>query len=189
ALAGTRGLDLLEFVAADGSIVSSAEWPERFSYHEDWLLEPRDWKSLGGFLRREELPGGFALALVAVHVVNVQDHKLFVTGGHTLDREFLQSLVLPSGMRAMLYRDIEGREPLLGGDAADRTRLAPLIQQVRSTRREASATIGTGAEAETFYALPLLGYENNLLGALLVGSSRRDLVQLESALRKIGAWV
>jgi signal transduction histidine kinase len=189
ALARTRGLDLLELVAADGAIISSAEWPARFGYHEDWLLAEQDWKALGGFLRREELPEGFALALVAVRVVNVQDHKLYVTGGHTLDREFLESLVLPTGMRAMLYRNLETQQSLLGGEAADQTRLQPLIEQVRKTRREATATLGTGAASETFYALPLLGYENNLLGALLVGSSRRALVELESSLRTIGAWV
>ena len=189
ALARTRGLDLLEFVAADGAIVSSAEWPARFGYHEDWLLAPQDWKALGGFLRRAELPEGFTLALVAVSVVNVLDHRLFVTGGHQLDRGFIESLVLPAGMRAMLYRNIEAHESLLGGMPEDEARLQPLIEQVQKTHKEANATIGTGASAETFYALPLMGLENHLLGALLVGSSRRALVELESSLRKIGAWV
>ena len=45
------------------------------------------------------------------------------------------------------------------------------------------APSGSGAEAETFHALPLPGYENNLLGVLLIGSSRRDLVELEASLR------
>ena len=189
ALARAHGLDLLELVAGDGSIVSSAEWPARFGYHEDWLLANRDWKALGGFLRGEELPDGYTLALAAVSVVNVQDRRLYVTGGHQLDQGFLESLVLPEGMRAMLYRNLESQQQLLGGQPADQVRLQPLIQQVQNTRREATATIGSGSAAETFYALPLAGYENNLLGALLVGSSRRALVELESSLRTIGTWV
>src|SRR5215472_19131605 len=34
-LAAAHGLDLLELVAADGTIISSAEWPARFGYKEE----------------------------------------------------------------------------------------------------------------------------------------------------------
>jgi len=34
-LADAHGLDLLELVAGDGAIVSSAEWPARFGYKEE----------------------------------------------------------------------------------------------------------------------------------------------------------
>src|SRR5439155_26364971 len=37
AIAKSRGLDLLEFVTVDGAIISSAEWPARFGYKEEWL--------------------------------------------------------------------------------------------------------------------------------------------------------
>jgi len=36
--AATHDLQMLELVAPDGAIVSSAEWPARFGYKEDWLL-------------------------------------------------------------------------------------------------------------------------------------------------------
>src|ERR1019366_6452759 len=65
-LASAHGLGLLELVAGGGAIVSSAEWPPRFGYQEDWLGEPADGESRGAFLRREELPDGVTLALVAV---------------------------------------------------------------------------------------------------------------------------
>ena len=55
--------------------------------------------------------------------------------------------------------------------------------------RESRDTVGSGADAETFYALPLQGYQDSLLGVLLVGSSRRDMVRLESSLRNIGITV
>ncbi len=41
ALAAAHGLDLLELVAGDGSIVSSAEWPARFGYKDEWLAAGR----------------------------------------------------------------------------------------------------------------------------------------------------
>jgi hypothetical protein len=44
-LAAAHGLGLLELVADDGTIVSSAEWPARFGYKEAWLTERSDWKA------------------------------------------------------------------------------------------------------------------------------------------------
>src|ERR1035441_3352343 len=66
ALGSTHGLDLLELVAGDGTIVSSAEWPARFGYKEDWLSGEPDWQARGAFLKREDLPEGVAMALMAV---------------------------------------------------------------------------------------------------------------------------
>jgi two-component system, NtrC family, nitrogen regulation sensor histidine kinase NtrY len=175
ALASAHGLDLLELVGANGKIVSSAEWPARFDYPEDWLAPTET-----AVLRREELEQGMTLALSAVRVVTVADRKLYVIGGQQLDAEFLSTLVLPAGMRVLLWRDL-GTGDLLG--------LASLIESVKATKREATATIGSGANAETFHALPLTGYDGSLMAALLVGSSRRDLVQLETNMRNIGIAV
>jgi two-component system nitrogen regulation sensor histidine kinase NtrY len=68
-LAATNRLDLLELVAGDGAIVSSAQWPARFGYKEDWLASEPDWQSRPAFLKREELPDAVTLALVAVRTV------------------------------------------------------------------------------------------------------------------------
>jgi two-component system nitrogen regulation sensor histidine kinase NtrY len=182
-LASAHALDLLELVAADGAIISSAEWPARFGYKEEWLAGSEDWATRGAFLRREELPEGMTLALAAVRVVTAGDRKMYVVGGQQLDQEFLSTLVLPKGMRVLLWRDLGATQT--GG----LPELAPLIQQVKLTKREGAATIGRGSDAETFHALPLTGYDGSLLAELLVGSSRRDLVQLESSLRNIGIAV
>ncbi|HWB84897.1 MAG TPA: ATP-binding protein [Bryobacteraceae bacterium] len=195
-LASAHGLDLLELVADDGTILSSAQWPARFGYKEDWLSGV-DWKSHGAFLKREELPDRVTLSLVAVAPVTAGDRKLYVVGGQLLDREFLSTLVLPAGMRVLLYRDLEPRfSPAAlidsAGPVAQAERLQPLIDQVRSRRSEETSTVrwaSSAASAETFHALPLNGYRDNLLGVLLVGSSRRDLVQLEASLRRTGIWV
>jgi hypothetical protein len=93
--AATHDLDLLELVAADGAIVSSAQWPARFGYKEEWLTSGADWKERGAFLRREELPQGVTLALMAVGTATEGDRKLYVVGGRELDREFLSTLGLP----------------------------------------------------------------------------------------------
>jgi len=193
-IAAAHGLGLLELVAGDGSIISSAEWPARFGYKEDWLLSRDNWRSLGAFLKREELPDGVTLALVAVATVNAGDRTLYIVGGQELDRQFLSTLVLPSGMRALLYRNLSERFSAAelidsSGPVARSAPLQPLVESVMAQPRETTRTIGTGATAETFHALPLLGYENNLLGVLLVGSSRRSLVELETSLRTTGIVV
>jgi two-component system, NtrC family, nitrogen regulation sensor histidine kinase NtrY len=171
-LASAQGLELLELVSGDGSIISSAEWPARFLYKEDFLA-PTD----TAVLRREELPTGMTLALSAVRVVTAGDRKLYVIGGQQLDEKLLSTVVLPRGMRVLLWRDLGGNDvPGLG----------PLIERVKATKQEQTATIGSGAAAETFHALPLMGYDGSLMAALLVGSSRRDLVELETSQRTVG---
>ena len=135
--AATHDLDLLELVAADGAIVSSAQWPARFGYKEEWLTSGVDWKERGAFLRREELPQGVTLALMAVGTATEGDRKLYVVGGRELDREFLSTLVLPAGMRVLLYRNLEaGFRPAelidAAGPAAGSGVLRPLIERVQT---------------------------------------------------------
>jgi signal transduction histidine kinase len=193
-LARSHALDLLELVSGDGTIVSSAEWPARFGYKEEWLTSGQDWSRRGAFLRREELEQRVTLSLVAVAVAAEGDHKLYVVGGQELDREFLGTLVLPEGMRVLLYRNLEPQftpAELIGatGPVAHAELLRPLIERVQQQRREASATIGSGADAETFQAVPLPGLEESIPGVLLIASSRRELVRLENSLLWTGIWV
>jgi nitrogen fixation/metabolism regulation signal transduction histidine kinase len=49
--------------------------------------------------------------------------------------------------------------------------------------------VGSGAEAETLRALPLMGVGNELLGILLISSSSPELVKLEAFLRWTGVIV
>jgi len=198
-LAASHQLDFVEIVADDGTRVSSAQWPARFGYKNDWVASERDWNSRGAFLRREELPDNVALALSAVRTVSVGEKKLYIIGGQRLDKEFLASLVLPAGMRALLYRNLE---PVFvpsaltdgSGEVRQADRFAPLIEQVRRSggSREVQQTIAWSAEsadAETFHAIPLTGRQNELLGILLVGSSRRELVTLVTFIRNLAVLV
>ena len=194
-LASSHGLDYLELVAGDGSIVSSAQWPARFAYKEAWLTEPADWKSQPAFLKREDLPDDAALALEAVRVRTVGDARLYVIAGRRLDSAFLTSLVLPPGMRVLLYRNLEpafSPQALAGVAGQDAAKLAPLIEQVRRENREGIGEIQWSADeagAEAFHAIPLDGRDRRPLGVLLIGSSRRQVVALMHSIRNVGLGV
>ena len=101
-LATAQGLDFLDIVAADGTIISSAHWPAQFGYRHPWVapsvIHPR---SSEEFLQAVELPHEIALGLVAVHKVGTDNRSIYVAGGRRLDRQFLESVVLPPGMRVL----------------------------------------------------------------------------------------
>ena len=103
-LADNQQLDFLEFVDSSGTILSSAQWPAKFGYKESSL--PAGAPLEAAFLRQEELPDGAALSLSAIRQVEVGDKPIFVIGGRRLDQDFMASLELPAGMRAMLYRNL-----------------------------------------------------------------------------------
>jgi signal transduction histidine kinase len=195
ALAATQGLDFLELVAGDGTIVSSAQSPARFGYKEAWLVEPVDWAAEPAFLKREDLPDEAALALEAVRVVTVGEGRLLVIAGRRLDSAFLASLVQPFGTRALLYRNLEpvfSSQALAGVAATEAEKLAPLIERVRRENRKVNDEIqwsADAASAETFHATPLRGRDGRPLGVLLVGSSRRQVVRLVRSIRKAGLYV
>lgn len=187
-------LDLLEVVATDGTIISSAQWPARFGYQED--VAP-DLLSKGAVLRLVPLPDGATLGLMAASKVIVGDKTLFILGGRRLDREFISSLTLPAGMRALLYRNLQpgfSAQSLIGpagamdNASANAERLAPLIVRVQQEGRDADETVrwsADTADSESFHAIPLKGASGALLGVLLVGSSRRSLIELQ---RHIGVF-
>ena len=83
-LAREQSLDFLELVAADGSIISSAEWPARFGYKESWLLQSAESKNT--FLKREELADGAALGLITARTVKAGNEELYIAGGQKLDK-------------------------------------------------------------------------------------------------------
>jgi signal transduction histidine kinase len=173
-LAHDLSLDFLEVVGPNGSIISSAEWPARFAYKEDWLLQGTDWN--GAFLRREELSDGAALGLIAVRTAKAGDFQLFVAGGQRLDKEFLDSLPVVEGMRVQLYRTFEPLAPLdtLGSKLA-----ATLVQEIQKQPRELMRTGPNSAIS----AIPLFGRDHQLLAILLVESSRAELVSLKRYIR------
>jgi signal transduction histidine kinase len=193
-----HGMDFVEFVNWDGTIISSAQYPARVGYKNDWVTTAKDWRGTPAFLKREELPDGVALSVTAVRTVSGGNEKsLYIIGGWRLDQNFLAALVLPSGMRALLYRNlepgfVEAALTDVNGSADNPDRFRGLIEQVQRNPQPVVRTINwtaDAASAEAFHALPLLGRNNELLGVLLVGSSRKELVLLTRRIVTIAAVV
>jgi signal transduction histidine kinase len=193
-----HGLDFAEFVKYDGVLVSSAQYPARVGYKNDWVTSVKEWNDSPAFLRKEELSDGVALSLTVVRTNStVADKSLYVVAGRRMDQNFLASLVLPAGMRALIYTNLEpnfSAASLLADkiDAEQAERFAPLVDQLQKQPQSMVRTIEwtrDPADAETFHAIPLMGRSNELLGVFFVGSSRKELVLLTRQILKIAAAV
>jgi len=190
-------LDFLDFVATDGAIISSNEWPARFGYKMDWLTQTLDWAPVGSFLAKVDTQDGPALGLMAVSTVRVGDRDLYILGGERLGKEFLSSLALPSGMRALLYLDLQPDFDSTNlvdaaGPVSDGDQFGSFIKQERQQPLEQTFRIAwtpDPASAEAFHTLPLLGRQKELLGVLLIGSSQREVVKLEQRIRDLALAV
>jgi two-component system, NtrC family, nitrogen regulation sensor histidine kinase NtrY len=200
ALAGQQQLDFLELVDHSGIILSSAQWQAKFGYPETAISETTTSASAapaGAFLKREELPDRPTLGLFAVRAARVGEQPVYVIGGERLDQGFLSTLDIPTGTRVLLYQNLDAKwNPKslldLNGPAAGVDKIAPLVARVRDTLQESQGVIhwtSDSADAEVFHAIPLTGpvfgaahqsaADQPLLGVLLVGSSRRPLVELQ----------
>src|SRR6202158_6293644 len=200
-LAGQQQLDFLELVDNRGTILSSAQWQAKFGYPEAAIPQAAAARA-GAFLKREELPDGATLGLFAVQTARVGDQPLYVIGGERLDQGFLSTLDIPTGTRVLLYQNLDTKwNPKslldLNGPAAGADKIAPLVAQVRDSLQESQGVIhwsSDPADAEVFHAIPLTGPNLNaanqsasnqvganqqLVGVLFVGSSRRPLIELQ----------
>ncbi len=184
-LADQQHLDFLELVDHQGAILSSAQWQAKFGYPEPAI--PGAVGSAGAFLKREELSTGSTLGLFAVRAVGVGEQPIYVIGGEQLDQAFLSTLEIRAGTRVLLYQNLNASwNPKslldLNGPASGAEKLAPLVEQVRRSGREAQSVIhwsADSANAESFHAMPLPGPNQQVMGVLLVGSSRGPLVELQ----------
>jgi two-component system, NtrC family, nitrogen regulation sensor histidine kinase NtrY len=193
-----HGLDFVEFVNWDGTLISSAQYPARVGYKNEWVTSNKNWNDSGFFLRKEELPDGVALSLTVVRVLSGgNDKNMYVVGGRRLDQNFLASLVPPAGTRVLLYRNLEqgflaSALTDVNGSFEQADRLEPLIEQIQKQPQPTVRTIDWTAnaeDAESFHAIPLMGRNNELLAVLLLGSSRKELVLLTRHILQIAAVV
>jgi two-component system, NtrC family, nitrogen regulation sensor histidine kinase NtrY len=193
-----HGLDFVEFVNWDGTLISSAQYPARVGYKNDWVASNKNWNDSAPFLRKEELPDGVALSLTVVRMLSGgNDKNMYIIGGRRLDQNFLASLVPPAGTRAMLYRNLEPSFVAtsltdVNGSFEQADRLQPLIEQIQKQPKPTVRTIDwteNAADAESFHAIPLMGRNNELLAVLLLGSSRRELVLLTRHILQIAGAV
>ena len=195
--AKAQQLDFLEFTDGGGGIISSAQWPAKFGYKEPLLAKAGPAATANAFLKREELPNSAVLGLFAVRAIRMDDKPLYVIGGRRLDQEFLASLELPAGTRAMLYTAGAGAyspESLVdaAGPVQQAGKLEPLVSKVQSAGSEQSAMVSWSsdvADSENVDAIPLKTEQGELLGMLLVGNSRRTLVAVEARIRSTALLV
>ena len=187
-VADLEQLNFLEFVDDRGAIISSAQWPAKFGYKEPATVGSIP---LQPFLKDEETPDGHALGLFAVRTASAGDRRLFVIGGIRLDRNFLSSLRLPSGMRVMLYENLNSGSAgfsannlVTATNVSQPETLQPLISRVQNSGREESASIrwSTG-ETETVHGFPLAGASNPAMAVLLVGNSRQIYTEFRNQIR------
>ncbi len=194
ALARDYQLDFLEILAADGSIISSAQWPARFGYKQDVHAAGNQ----PSFLKREELPDSSSeIGLFALRTVRDSQPPLFVLGGKRLDRGFLANLATPADTLVLLYPvltpSFDARRLVsTAGEIAQPERYRFLIEQARSSGKEASSVVYiTGRREDSVYAtaLPLEAPDRSVLAVVMVVNSRRALVELQQHIRAIAYGV
>lgn len=187
AIAQTQRLDFLEFADDHGTIISSAQWPAKFGYNDPLVTQS---PPASPFLKEEELPSGTALGLFAIRSATAIGRRLYIIGGIRLDQTFLAMLNPPAGTDVMLYQTF-GAEKFLpdhlifaNGTQQNAQEFQFVILQVQSTRHDARTVIRSGGNGgEIVDAFPLEGNDGQVLGVLLVASSRQVYAELRTQIR------
>jgi len=192
AIADSHRLDFLEFVDSQKRIISSAQWPAKFGY-QDSSVGLR-FVPTRAYLKEEDLPQGSALGLFALRAAVAGE--LFVAGGRRLDKNFLNSLDLPAGMRAILYENMapafSAQYLIATSGEVKPEAIAPLVHDVLADAKEHVATLHwntSRADDESFHAIPLPGQNGQIAGILLIGSSLRPYIGLNRQVRGIALLV
>ena len=145
-LAALQGLDFLDLVADDGTIISSAHWPARFGYRQAWATNRRDGPSGEAFLQAIDLPGETALGLVAVRAVPSGARTISIAGGRRLDQRIPQ--VAPAAARhpRLVVPECRGRGLAPGADRCVRPAVpggaAPAADRASETDRSGARRDG-----------------------------------------------
>ena len=177
-LAENTGLTFLDITRKDLVILSSAHWPVRFGYKNDWgtcsACKPDQ-----AFLTKIPLPdGATAMALAAFD----RQSDLLLIGAKRLDAAFMKALGEAPGVRTLLWvgpRECFSAEGPINLSAEFQNLVTEALHKPKVSRR-----IGD----EAFLAVPL--QENGaIFGVLLVGASLHQQMALERSILKIGLWV
>jgi signal transduction histidine kinase len=198
-LAESHQLDFLEILDWHGTIISSEQWPAKFSYADAAFDSLAESVEQPAFLKLEELPDSTALGLFSIRSIHAGDHPVYVIGGRRLDKTFLSTLNLAPDMHVLLYQNRGEKfsadfllDPLATGKSPDLAhpadKFAPLVDAARRYNREMTGIINWSsdqADQEVFHAIPLrgVGKDQPLLGVLLIGNSRRSYVELKRRIR------
>ncbi|MBV9085537.1 MAG: hypothetical protein JOZ62_22915, partial [Acidobacteriaceae bacterium] len=177
-LAENTGLAFLDITRKDLTILSSAHWPVRFGYKNDWgtcsACKPNE-----AFLTKIPLPdGATAMALAAFQ----RQGDLLLMGGKRLDAAFMKALGEAPGVRTVLC--VGPQECFSAqGPVTLSTEFQNLINEAVK-RPKLSRRIGD----EAFLAVPLQEH-GAIFGVLLVGASLHQQMTLERSILKLGVSV
>ena len=157
-MAQEYGLDYLELVQPDGSIVSSAQWPAHFGYKEPAVANVGQ-----PFFLKEEALGQAPpeTGLFVARPVPGAESALDIVAGERLDSAFLSSLSAPAGSTLYLYRNsTPGFDPtnLVGSDGAisDAARYGDVIDRACANGSQSTARVSAGdGESLNVTAIPL----------------------------------
>ncbi len=189
-LAQEYQLDFLEIVEADGTIVSSAQWPARFGYKRP--LPPSGQSQ--AFLKNEEVPDGTALGMIASRPVHTTDGSIFLIGGKKLDRSLIESMSVPQGMYVWLYRattSASDGSDVVGQSVTDPNTIVDLAKATKDGQ-EKTGFVQISKEANdraTTQAIPLKDETGNIAAVLLVGASRKPLLELQQHIKAMAFTV
>ena len=187
-LAQEYQLDFLEIVQADGTIVSSAQWPARFGYKR--ALPPTGQSE--AFLKNEEIPDGSALGMIAIRPVHTSDGSIYLIGGKKVDRSLIESLSLPPGMYVWLYRTTAtGTNNIIGQSVAEPNTILDLAKAAQGGQEKSGFVqiTKTPNDRATTQAIPLKDDAGNVAAILLVGASRKPLLELQQHIKAMALTV
>jgi signal transduction histidine kinase len=187
-LAQEYQLDFLEIVQADGTIVSSAQWPARFGYKR--ALPPLG--QTEAFLKNEEIPDGTALGMIAARPVHTSDGSIYLIGGKKVDRSLIESLSLPPGMYVWLYRPTAAdANDIIGQSVAEPNTILDVAKAAQGGQEKSGFVQISKASNDraTTQAIPLKDDAGNVAAVLLVGASRKPLLELQKNIKAMAFTV
>ena len=187
--ARTHALEVVEFVNADGTVISSTETTGASGRKEDWVAAAAETAGGSAFLRRWNSASEPAIAQLAVRAIGVGDKNMYVVGGRLLDHRLLAVLPLGPGMRALLFVNGNGNCDLqqltdASGTPASAGTAAEFLTQVCRNPAEGGKERGhaDSVAREDDYALPLTGADHSVLGAVVIAYSYASRLAEEQAL-------
>ncbi len=180
-----QGFELFEFLTDDATIISSYHAPDRIGQRDEWVRAAAEQGAQGTFLTRVETAQGPVIAQVSARAVKVGEKKMYLFGGRRVDERLLTSLVLPAGVRALLYLNLDGKgvvqnlldakgEQTLAGSLA--ALVASALKQPGTAMR---APFPSDSAWETFYALPVAGADNSALAVIVFGHTAIERLAVE----------
>jgi nitrogen fixation/metabolism regulation signal transduction histidine kinase len=182
-LAQEYGFDFLDIVAADGTILSSAEWPAHFGYKFQLPPQPA-----APALHAFELPTRTAIGLASTQKLTTAEGAIYLVAGRAVDTALLKNFVVGQGSYLWFYT-VQGEEltsaNLIGDTPIDFQKLTPLLRSAVAGN-EISGAVKLSPDrfdTATVQSILLRDDQSRPAVVLLIGTSRRPLLELQQQIR------